>query len=153
MQYFLRNLRAISVTDGSVLLTWSPGDDDDNVVLRNNPDVQYEIYYKAITENSSNAAVFESDKVRNCLACCLKLGLQPSDLKLKGHCFGLIWLFAVHQLTQQSPFIAMCEQWTKTDFLFFCSKMPFLQVAKEIVDLQSKLSSQLDVIITFHPVQ
>ena len=65
----LRNLRAISVTDGSVLLTWSPGDDleGDNVVLRNDPDVQYEIYYKAITENSSNAAVFESDKVRNSL--------------------------------------------------------------------------------------
>ena len=153
MHYLLRNLRAISVTDGSVLLTWSPGDDDDNVVLRNDPNVQYEIYYKAITENSSNAAVFESDKVRNCLACCLKTWSSAQWPKIEG---TLFWVnMAICCAPANTTVSLHCNVWAmdQNRFLVFLQQMPFLQVAKEIVDLQSKLSSQLDVIITFHPVQ
>ena len=63
-----RNLRAVSVSDGGAILTWSAGDDlkdeeeEDSSRVRL-PSSHYEVYYKSVGDNSTSASVFESDKV------------------------------------------------------------------------------------------
>ena len=60
------NLRAVSVNDGAVILTWVPGKETDKEQdLDVLPSIQFEIYYKFVGENSTSGTVFESDKVIN----------------------------------------------------------------------------------------
>ena len=65
-----RNLRAVSVSDGGAILTWSAGDDlkdeeeeDGDSSRVRLPSAHYEVYYKSVGDNSTSASVFESDKV------------------------------------------------------------------------------------------
>ena len=62
----VKNLKAVSIADDSVILTWLPGDQDQNkdparVFI---PAVQFEVYYKKIGVNNTGSAVFESEQVR-----------------------------------------------------------------------------------------
>ena len=64
----VKNLRAISVIDGGVVLSWRPGTVADSLdeEVKNGPAIpstQFEVYYKAVGENSTSGTVFESDKV------------------------------------------------------------------------------------------
>ena len=61
----VRNLKAVSITDSSVILTWQPGDQEKNQDPSRvfTPSVQFEIYYKKIGANFTGSGVFESDQV------------------------------------------------------------------------------------------
>ena len=67
----VRNLKAVSISDNSVILTWQPGDQDEGndpsrVFL---PSVHFEIYYKKIGVNNTGSAVFESQQVKDQREC------------------------------------------------------------------------------------
>lgn len=61
----VRNLKAVSITDSSVILTWQPGDKENSPEPARvfTPAVQFEIYYKKIGANFTGAGVFQSDQV------------------------------------------------------------------------------------------
>ena len=62
----VKNLKAVSISDNSVIMTWQPGEEeeeDKDPARVFTPTVHFEIYYKKIGVNNTGSAVFESQQV------------------------------------------------------------------------------------------
>ena len=76
----VRNLKAVSISDSSVILTWQAGEGEKSGDPARvfTPSVQFEIYYKKIGANFTGSGVFQSDQVTSSLFV-VKLSSETSD--------------------------------------------------------------------------